>query len=94
VNAVSAQAQTYRWSSPELLADVHGWLADPGSNHGWVMIGREDQERNAFRFSSREGLNPPQLVLQLAPIPEAGTAAMLLAGLAMLGWLGHGRRRS
>lgn len=86
VTFVDDQARWYEWTSPALLADVQGWVADPAGNHGWMLVGREDQERNALRFGSREGIAPPQLVLQLAPIPEPAPMAMLLAGLAVLAW--------
>lgn len=92
VTFVDDEARWYQWSSPALLADVQAWVADPAGNHGWMLIGREDQERNALRFGSREGIAPPQLVLQLAPIPEPTPAALLLAGLAALAW--RGRRRA
>lgn len=91
VTFVADEARWYAWSSPALLADVQDWVRDPGSNHGWILIGREDQERNALRFGSGEGIAPPQLVLQLAPIPEPAPVAMLLAGLAVLAWR-HRRR--
>lgn len=44
----------YGWTSDELLADVQGWYADPGSNFGWIMIGNEAQNQTAKRFYSRE----------------------------------------
>ena len=58
------------WASPALTADVQGWLDDPLSNHGWLLIGDENVSQTAKRFDSRENPNPakrPLLVLTLAP---------------------------
>ena len=51
----------YEWSSPEMLADVESWLADPGSNYGWILIGNESINTTAKRFDSREGTDPGAL---------------------------------
>jgi hypothetical protein len=46
----------YAWSStPELVADVQAWVADPAENHGWLLIGDEGGPSTAKRFVSREG---------------------------------------
>lgn len=48
------------WSSAGLLADVLGWLDDPGGNFGWVIKAADEGEpRNAKRFNSREFLGDP-----------------------------------
>lgn len=42
-------------STPQLIADVEGWLAEPDSNHGWLIRGDEaDGVTTARRFDSRE----------------------------------------
>jgi hypothetical protein len=43
-------------STPELIADVNAWLADPGANHGW-LVKTEDESIGftARHFASREG---------------------------------------
>ncbi|QDV83740.1 Ig-like domain-containing protein [Planctomycetes bacterium TBK1r] len=54
---------SYSWSSPQLVADVQSWLADPSSNFGWIMIGDETAP-STKRFDSREHANAdnrPQL---------------------------------
>lgn len=93
---VGAPGQTYTWTStPGLVADVQGWLADPASNFGWILLGPEVDAQNAKRFDSRQGplaANWPLLQVQIAPVPEAGTVAMLAAGLLVL--LALQRRRS
>ena len=46
-------------STPRMVADVQGWLDDPSSNHGWLVLGNEEKERQtAKRFESRE--NPDE----------------------------------
>lgn len=54
------------WSGPGLVADVQAWLADPASEHGWVLRGDETTGTTAKRFSSREhpaAEERPQLVV-------------------------------
>jgi len=42
-------------STPDLVADVQAWLADPGSNFGWMLISQaEATARTARRFGSSE----------------------------------------
>jgi len=56
----------YQWSSPELLADVQNWFANPTSNFGWVVVGDESIAGTAKRFSSRKNTstaNRPQLTI-------------------------------
>lgn len=46
-------------STPRMVADVQGWLDDPSSNHGWLLLGNEETEqRTAKRLGSRE--NPDE----------------------------------
>lgn len=47
---------SYTWNSPQVIADVQGWLDDPSSNSGWILIGNETSG-SAKRFSSRENAN-------------------------------------
>ncbi|MDP3937876.1 MAG: DNRLRE domain-containing protein [Deltaproteobacteria bacterium] len=45
----------YTWpSTPEMAADVQGWLVNPASNFGWIVIGGEGSPVSAKRFDSRE----------------------------------------
>ncbi len=59
----------YAIEGPGLLADARKWLADPSSNHGWILLGdREDAKLTARRIGSKESLSPadaPVLVLTL-----------------------------
>ncbi len=65
---------TYTWgSTAQTVADVQGWLDDPGSNFGWLMIGNEADDATAKRFNSRE--NPaaetrPQLIIDFTAVTD------------------------
>jgi len=41
-------------STPELVADVQGWLDDPSSNFGWSLVLDSPPSGSAKRFDSRE----------------------------------------
>ena len=41
-------------SSPALIARVQGWLDQPSTNFGWIVIGKESGGRTAKRLDSRE----------------------------------------
>ncbi|HSL18823.1 MAG TPA: PKD domain-containing protein [Methylomirabilota bacterium] len=47
---------TYTWgSTPQMVSDVQGWLDDPTSNFGWILIGDEGSgPRTAKRFNTRD----------------------------------------
>lgn len=44
----------YAWSGERLTDDVNSWLADPTTNHGWILLGNESESRTAKRFLSHE----------------------------------------
>ena len=45
----------YTWTStPDMIGDVQGWLDDPSTNFGWILIGNESGGTTAKRFDSRE----------------------------------------
>jgi hypothetical protein len=63
-------------SNPSLVADLQNWVAQPGTNFGWIMISdAEGTAATARRFSTREGTSPPQLSIHynLGGIPPAPT---------------------
>jgi hypothetical protein len=37
-----------------MVADVQGWLDDPSSNFGWLLVGNEGENGTAKRFDSKE----------------------------------------
>lgn len=46
---------SYTWdSTPDLVNDVQGWLDDPSSNFGWIMVMTGSASGTAKRFNSRE----------------------------------------
>lgn len=54
-------------STPELVADVQEWLDFPGSNHGWALVGGEQEAQTAKSFASRESPieeSRPRLVIE------------------------------
>ncbi|MCB0852290.1 MAG: T9SS type A sorting domain-containing protein [Bacteroidetes bacterium] len=52
---VVGSAQTgYVWSGTGLVADVNFWLANPDSNFGWILIGKEDVSGTAKKFYSKD----------------------------------------
>jgi len=91
------------FSSPSMIADVQGWLDDPSTNFGWLLVGDESivsSDASTKRgFASREHANPdwhPQLTVQyqmgpVAAVPEP--ASGLLALLAAVGFAAFARRR-
>lgn len=90
---VGGQSEFYTWgSTPQMVADVQSWLASPGANHGWILIGGEDGERRGKRFESRENVTPanrPRLVVrweQAPPSPpDEGDIPLPPWALALLG---------
>jgi hypothetical protein len=57
----------YTWSSAQMVADVQGWLDNPTSNFGWLMLGNETTFLTAKRFDTRESANPPVLAITYVP---------------------------
>lgn len=54
---------SYSWgSTPDMVNDVQGWLDDPSSNFGWLLLMSDGVSGSAKRFNSREnGSSPPVL---------------------------------
>ena len=50
-----------------MVSDLQGWLNNPASNNGWVMVGLEGAGPSTRRFSAREGGNPPTLTIDFTP---------------------------
>lgn len=74
--------------TPELRADVQGWVNDPQSNFGWMLIcAVEDERGTARRFGSREDpFSPPTLIIDYTVVPEPGVFALLGVGGGLF-WL-------
>ncbi len=76
---------TYFWSSAQLLQDVAGWVDDPRSNFGWVLIGDESVANTAKRFGARENGNPdrrPRLFVEYCTSADSSSYGTGLAGAA------------
>jgi hypothetical protein len=57
----------YTWSSAQMVTDVQGWLDNPASNFGWLVLGDEVSVPTAKRFDTRESTNPPVLAITYIP---------------------------
>lgn len=95
-STVIADAGRYTWtdvvgsSGASLAQDVQGWLDAPDTNFGWILVGDESVSRSAKRFASSEASLAslrPTLLLEITPVPEPSTYALMFAGVAMLGFV-------
>lgn len=85
----------YLWpSTPQLVADVQGWLANPASNHGWMVRGFEGPITSAKAFATREAPvladRPTLTVTYDAPPPTTGAGEDIPLPAWALGLLGIG----
>jgi len=58
-----------------MKVDVQGWLNQPANNHGWIVIGNEDDIKVAKRFDSRENADTstrPVLTVTFTPLASTG----------------------
>lgn len=89
-------AQTWG-STPELVQDVQAWLDDPAANYGWILINRDENQRQTHRaFYSREWSDPalrPQLQLTYEAAPVPLPPALWLFGTAGIALVRLARRR-
>jgi hypothetical protein len=90
-STVVDQNGTYDWgSTPELVADVQGWVDDKGSNVGWILIADESVFPTAKRFDSREHPDPavrPVLTVTYeggAPVPALSASGIALLALFVM----------
>jgi len=73
----------YSW--PGLASEVQSWLADAGSNHGWLLLGDEVSPSSAVRFASRNNGSAelqPVLRVDFTAVPEP---SVLMLATALLG---------
>jgi hypothetical protein len=52
-------------ATPTLVDDVQGWLDDPLSNHGWMLINTNETDRQTFRGFFSHDYNPASLPTDL-----------------------------
>ncbi|MGB0715180.1 MAG: multicopper oxidase domain-containing protein [Phycisphaerae bacterium] len=80
VNTASAGTQVggigyYTWSSNGMINDVQGWVNNPSSNFGWIVIGNEAGVGTAKRFDSRThpfSNRRPQLTINFTVVDSNG----------------------
>ena len=71
--AVSSASQavadlgSYVWTDPALVTDVKFWVDNPASNFGWLVQGDESATSTVKKFYSREGITPPDLMVDYTP---------------------------
>ena len=69
-------------STQQMIADAQGWLANPGTNFGWLIKCNESANATAKRFDSREhtvAANRPTLIIQYTvPTGVKGKGEILL----------------
>lgn len=85
--------QTWQ-STPQMVADVQGWLDDPVNNFGWILVNRNENSRQTHRaFFSREaeanglanGIAPRlQIEYELTPVPIPAAVWLFGSGLAAM----------
>ena len=79
------------WSSTAaMVSDVQGWLDNPGTNYGWVLIGDETTKTTTRRFDSREGEIPPTLVVDYDCVGDCEACCEADDGSCSLTLLGSG----
>lgn len=86
--SVGTNVGYYTWATTAaLVADVNGWLADPASNFGWILLGEEAAKGAVRRFDSVERSEPsyrPVLRIGYTVVPEpAGYQLLAAAALAL-----------
>jgi hypothetical protein len=68
-DATATARDSVTWESSEaMIARVQGWLDQPATNFGWIVIGNETQSTTAKRFDSREvdpAATRPALTIEL-----------------------------
>ena len=83
----------YTWGpTPQMQADVEGWLADPSTNFGWLLLGNESQIFTVKKFASKDHFLEvwrPQLTIELVLPPQCladfdGDDMVTAADLALL----------
>lgn len=84
----------FTWgSNAAMVGDVQGWLVDPDSNFGWILLGDESTTQTFRNFYTREAEDlRPTLVVEYSVVPEA--SALLLAAVGAVAATARFRRRA
>lgn len=73
--------------SIDVLASLQAWQANPSSNQGWALLPFLPSGTNGIDFHSSEYFEAnlrPILSVEVSPIPEPASIAMLLAGAGLV----------
>jgi hypothetical protein len=93
----------YTWlSTSALVADVQGWVNDPISNFGWLLLGDESASGTFRAFWSREAYltgtgyeaYEPRLVVDYTAVPEPASLVLFAGGIVALLVVRRGRRHT
>ena len=78
------------WSStPALVDNVQGWLDDPVTNHGWLVMGNESSGGTSKRFASRDAADEtkrPVLTIEYSMpsrVPATGPLGLAILGVLL-----------
>ena len=68
--SVAGSGSKPAWTGGSLAGDVQGWLDDPGTNHGWVLLGPESSAQTARAFATGEAsaASRPKLTIDFQPM--------------------------
>ncbi len=58
----------FGWQNAQLTADVHGWLANAATNHGWILRSDEGTTNASKTIGSRESAVGQRPQLTLVPV--------------------------
>jgi len=87
-SAVVAGPGLYEWSSQgSLVSDVQGFLDNPQSNFGWLLLGNELEASTSKRFATREATDAllrPALTVEYTPVPQPSAAALMLFSIVFV----------
>jgi len=75
-------------STANLVGDVQGWLNNPASNFGWILMSESENSPTSIRrFASRDAVSgAPLLTINFTPVPEPGTWTVLAVGMLFIVW--------
>lgn len=71
----------YDWHDAPMIDDLRGWVQDPETNAGWILLGEETTPQTAKRFGSRTHPDEtvrPQLIVDFVRIPEPGNLLLFV----------------
>jgi hypothetical protein len=69
------------FSSDDMAADVQGWLNNPGSNFGWILIAQDEQAASGEMVGSREASGSEPVLTVTYTAPAAAPASPVISGV-------------